>query len=159
MGDRFRLAANVLFVVFSLLILASGFFYVSVVGPVYSSQSISMGKLTFSRYYLFGSGFDSMSAGELNERMGSDNELLVIDLRPEEQYLRSHIPDSVSVSFNDIVNGSAEIDSESDIVFVCSRGKLSRVAAAVLADRGFSQVYNLDGGFGAWKYEVEENMS
>ncbi|MBN2014734.1 MAG: rhodanese-like domain-containing protein [Candidatus Altiarchaeota archaeon] len=158
MDDRIRLVLTALLVVLSALILASGYFYVSVISPVYSSQSIKMDKLTFSKYYLLGSGFDSLSIEELKELMDSESDPLVIDLRLKEQYSRSHIPGSVSVSFNSIVNGSTGIVSGGDVVFVCSRGKLSRVAAAVLADRGVSQVYSLDGGFSAWKYEVEENI-
>jgi rhodanese-related sulfurtransferase len=42
-------------------------------------------------------------------------------------------------------------DIETEIVVVCHSGERSQFAANILAKKGFENVYNLDGGFLAWK--------
>lgn len=40
---------------------------------------------------------------------------------------------------------------EKDLVIICHSGQRSKYAANILAKKGFENVYNLDGGFLAWK--------
>jgi len=37
------------------------------------------------------------------------------------------------------------------VVAFCDRGQRSRAAAAVLSKQGFKEIYNLTGGFKAWR--------
>jgi rhodanese-related sulfurtransferase len=42
-------------------------------------------------------------------------------------------------------------DKTAKIVLTCNGGGMSKTAAVALADLGYTHVYNLDGGFVAWK--------
>ena len=42
-------------------------------------------------------------------------------------------------------------DLETNIILICHSGERSKYASNVLAKKGFENIYNLDGGFLAWK--------
>lgn len=85
-----------------------------------------------------------------NQRRG---EMRVVDVRREDEYWGelSHIEGAelhtISDSFGDLVSGWSR---EDPVLFVCHRGGRSARAASIALEKGFQQVYNLDGGMLAW---------
>ncbi len=85
---------------------------------------------------------------------------LVVDIRPEAQRrTEGALPDAVVIERNVLewrldpagdhrIPGVTDLDQR--IVVVCSAGYASSLAAASLADLGFSRAADLDGGFLAW---------
>ena len=56
------------------------------------------------------------------------------------------------IPFNEIVDNLDKLPSkEAPILVYCRSGAMSTVAAKALAQAGYTQVYELDGGFNAWK--------
>ncbi len=59
--------------------------------------------------------------------------------------------------FNEIADHLDELPArDAPIVLYCRSGSMSTTAAEVLVDEGYSNVFELDGGFDAWKAEGRE---
>ncbi len=82
------------------------------------------------------------------------DELTLLDVRQPNEYEAGHIPGARLIPLPDISSRLGEIDSNKATVVYCAVGGRSRVAAQLLAGQGFSDVYNLSGGFKAWKGEA-----
>lgn len=81
------------------------------------------------------------------------HEMRVIDVRREDEYWGelSHIEGAelhtISDGFADVVSGWSR---DQPVLFVCHRGGRSARAATIALEKGFQQVYNLEGGMLAW---------
>ncbi|MFC1591944.1 rhodanese-like domain-containing protein, partial [Thermodesulfobacteriota bacterium] len=74
----------------------------------------------------------------------------LLDVRQEAEYAREHIPGATLVPLSELADSFERLDEEMPVIVYCAMGGRSRVAAQLLAGRGFSQVYNLQGGIKAW---------
>ena len=79
------------------------------------------------------------------------NKALIIDIRDEDSYKAENIPNSVNYKSIDIMKLIEKKDKHLDIVIYCYRGNSSRKVASFLSESGFSNIFNLLGGFNAWK--------
>jgi sulfur-carrier protein adenylyltransferase/sulfurtransferase len=76
--------------------------------------------------------------------------LTILDVRQPEEYQAGHIPGATLIPLPQLSDRLTEIDQGKPTVVYCAIGGRSRVAAQMLAGRGFDTVYNLSGGFKAW---------
>ena len=100
---------------------------------------------------------------ELAERIngGSANgEIVVLDVRNEDEFRKGRIPGSTLIPYPDLLERLGELPRERTIATVCSGGKRSGLAASILQREGFPQVLHVaHGGVGTWRREgnpVEE---
>lgn len=70
---------------------------------------------------------------------------VVIDLRSSTKFRRWHIPGSVHVDFEELLENVSGLDSSATYVLVCDEGALSLEAAYLLRKLGF-RAYSLKGG-------------
>ena len=98
----------------------------------------------------------SMDVGQAREYVQKKppEELTLLDVRQPNEYEAGHIPGARLIPLPDILSRLDEIDSNKTTVVYCAVGGRSRVAAQMIAAQGFSEVYNLSGGFKAWKGEA-----
>ena len=95
------------------------------------------------------SGFVDLSVEQLAKSMASKNFTLV----------NVHVPDQGSLPNTDLFIPFDQITRNLDklpnkdalIVLYCRSGGMSTQAAAALAAAGYTRIYELDGGFNAWK--------
>lgn len=75
-------------------------------------------------------------------------------------FVNVHIPfegdianTDLSIAYNEIEQNLGMLPAEKDakIVLYCRSDRMSRIAAETLVDRGFTNVWNLDGGMVAWE--------
>src|SRR6476620_9264532 len=88
----------------------------------------------------------------LAERLGSDNGIVVLDVRDDDEFAEAHIPGSVHVPYGHLIARLAELPRDRVIATVCSGGKRSGLAASLLQREGYASVIHVGhGGVGTWE--------
>ena len=86
-------------------------------------------------------------------RLMNDEEAVVIDLRPIDEFQRGHIIGSVNLLPTEIKNhnvGKIEHHKERPVIIVDVNGVSSTTSAELLTKQGFEKVYVLKDGLTAW---------
>ena len=93
-----------------------------------------------------------ISARELSEKLKSESESQLLDVRTPEEYAGGHIGNAANVDWNGghFETQVATYDKNKPIYVYCKVGGRSAKAANKLAEMGFTQIYNLDGGIMKW---------
>lgn len=80
---------------------------------------------------------------------------VIIDVRTQGEYLSGHIKDAAILPVQILSSNLDKLEQFRDepILLYCQSGNRSTVAAKILIDNGFSNVYNLRYGIGNWKAE------
>lgn len=84
----------------------------------------------------------------------SSSGVTILDVRQPEEYESGHIPGAKLIPLPDISKRLDEIDGKKPAIVYCAIGGRSRIAAQMLAGKGFDNVYNLTGGFKSWTGEA-----
>ena len=93
----------------------------------------------------------SINLAELNLLLKSSNDLLVIDVRSEEEYKGQHIPFAINVPIEQIEAKKSSFDSRKTIVMVCGNGGgRSERAADFIRENYISNVFFLETGTFGW---------
>lgn len=82
------------------------------------------------------------------------DDLSIIDVRQPGEYEQGHIPGAKLIPVGELDSRLSEIDKDKPALVYCAIGGRSRVAAQLMAGKGFSRVINLSGGFKAWNGEA-----
>jgi hydroxyacylglutathione hydrolase len=90
-----------------------------------------------------------------------NSDLLVLDVRMEEEFESGHVPGSHRIMLGDLRQQADKLPDrwEAPIVTVCSSGYRSTLAASILKQIGYENVGHLAGGFSGWAesdYDVEK---
>ena len=106
-----------------------------------------------TRRFLAGrEGMESVDRKKLIERV-RDGSVIVLDVRPLEEFRAGHIPGAISVQLRDLEQRLAELPRDQEIVAYC-RGPycvLSVQAVEMLRSRGFNAV-RLEEGVQDWRF-------
>ena len=97
-------------------------------------------------------GYKALGPAQLTGLINRDN-ALVVDLRPQADFEKGHIPGSKNVQLSqfDPENKQLTAARALPVVLVCKTGQTAGAAAGRLHKAGFERVYVLDGGIGAWQ--------
>lgn len=80
----------------------------------------------------------------------ADDEIVVVDLRSEEEYDAGHIKGARSIPLGNLTNQTAALNTSKKIVIYSADGSNSSVAGTLLMEQGFERVYPVIGGLHAW---------
>jgi adenylyltransferase/sulfurtransferase len=100
----------------------------------------------------------AMSAHELKQKMDTREAFQLIDVREPFEYEIARIDGSKLIPLGEIAERTDELQREQTIVVHCHSGGRSAEAVRLLQQRGFTNVYNLEGGIDAWSDEVDPNV-
>ncbi len=116
-------------------------------GPGTTSQASPLGKVIKTEA---GNQYRDVTADELKAMMESKDFFLVDVHVPNEGRLPQL---DARIPYNEIADNLDKLpaDKSSKIVLSCMSGGMSTVAAKTLADLGYGNVYNLRGGYTAWR--------
>lgn len=96
----------------------------------------------------------SLSVEELQHKLAADDGLRLIDVRTPEERNLAAIEGSEPLD----EPGLSELERDSTLVFYCHHGLRSRAAAEQFLARGFSNVFNLEGGIDAWSERIDPSV-
>ena len=126
----------------SLLIFFIGFVLVTLSG---CSPKKDVDKISFTK----------ISTAQAKEMMDADNSVIVLDVRTEEEYNQGHIEGSILIPNTEIDQRASEklTDKDATILIYCRSGNRSSIAARILVNAGYTNVYDF-GGINDWEYEI-----
>lgn len=100
--------------------------------------------------------YKTISPSEAKNRLEAEADIILLDVRTIEEYNEGHIPSSILIPYDDIVEqAKTKLPDKSSTIFVyCRSGRRSKIATEALIANGYTNVYDL-GGIIDWPYEVE----
>jgi rhodanese-related sulfurtransferase len=86
-------------------------------------------------------------------RLINASNAVLVDVRETKEYEGGRLPNAVHIPLSQLAGRGDELArfAGRPIIAYCMSGNRSRMANAVLARLGFKDVYNLHGGYRAWK--------
>lgn len=78
---------------------------------------------------------------------------IILDVRTPEEWAEGTISGAEKINYHDadFAQQVEKLDKNTPVYVYCRRGGRSSSAADVLKDKGFTKIYNLDGGITAWQ--------
>ena len=96
-----------------------------------------------------------LTAKLMDERMREIPDLQVVDVRNPGEIALGTIPGAISIPVGQLPDRTGELDPARPTVVYCAGGYRSSVAASLLRHRGFADVSDILGGYGAWIETVQ----
>src|SRR5659263_687615 len=89
------------------------------------------------------------------KEMIDSGEVFILDVRRPDEYASGHIKNSTLLAVQDIPANELdiklkELPKDKPILVYCRSGSRSVAASTILVDKGFAQVYNMQGGINGW---------
>ena len=100
--------------------------------------------------------YQQITQEEAKEMMDAQ-EVILLDVREQDEYDSGHIPGAVLLPVGTIdETTAAEVIPEKDstVLVYCRSGNRSKTASAALAELGYTAIYEF-GGINTWPYETE----
>ena len=94
-----------------------------------------------------------VTVDETRQRMLSDNGVRLIDVREDNEWEAGHAAGSLHLG-KGIIERDIEAtvpDKATEVILYCGGGYRSALAAAVLQQMGYTNVFSMAGGWKAWK--------
>ncbi|MCP3670605.1 MAG: sulfurtransferase [Gammaproteobacteria bacterium] len=86
----------------------------------------------------------------LQQRLGSEDEPILLDIRGANELVQGILPDSKHLPMHVLPLRISEFPKDRDIVLYCHSGARSHTACHYLAQQGHTNVINLRGGIISW---------
>ena len=100
--------------------------------------------------------YQQITQEEAKEMMDTQ-EVIILDVREQDEYDSSHISGAVLLPVGSIdEDTAAEVIPEMDstVLVYCRSGNRSKTASSALAELGYTNIYEF-GGINTWPYETE----
>lgn len=100
--------------------------------------------------------YQQITQEEAKEMMDTQ-EVIVLDVREQNEYDSGHIPGAVLLPVGTIDEDTAAAvipEKDSTVLVYCRSGNRSKTASSTLAKLGYTNIYEF-GGINTWPYEIE----
>jgi NADPH-dependent 2,4-dienoyl-CoA reductase/sulfur reductase-like enzyme/rhodanese-related sulfurtransferase len=88
-----------------------------------------------------------ITAEKLNELMTSGKKYELIDARVSAQYSKAHVNSAINLPHSKLRDSLDDIDKDAVVITYCNKGVTGNAAQNIFINQGFTEVYNLSGGF------------
>ena len=93
----------------------------------------------------------SISADELATIMTNNNDVNILDVRKESEYMSEHVEDAENLPLDFINEAMDKVDKNKTYYVHCASGYRSMIFTSILRARGYDNLVNIKGGFSAIK--------
>ena len=90
---------------------------------------------------------------QLDAHRCDNKDLFILDVRQPAEWQAGHVPDAHHISGSELPEQLEGVPKDRPVAVYCGSGYRSSVAASLLRRSGLRDVYNVIGGFTAWKAE------
>ena len=102
---------------------------------------------------------DEIEPDELKRKIDAGEDVRVVDIRPEGEFERGHIPDAVNIPMNRLPTEIDAHDWDGEVVVACPIGQSSVQAAKLIGSyegvEDADSIKSMKGGYNAWEYDLE----
>jgi len=104
---------------------------------------------------------NQISDSDLANRITGHDNIIMIDIRPENDYKTEHILNSKNIPLPNFASAISGLDKNKIYIIIDGGSALSSVAMVITAldQDGFAQKYYLDGGLAKWKLDYNPTIS
>jgi thiosulfate sulfurtransferase len=95
-----------------------------------------------------------VSVDQAKKRLG-EADVIFIDIRDIESYRKAHIPGARHIHSENVEEFIKNTDPNRPLIVYCDQENGSLSGTIFFLERGFRKVYNLVGGFDAWRRRFE----
>lgn len=84
----------------------------------------------------------------------------ILDVRTPEEFNQGHIDNAMNIDWlgNHFIQDAEKLNKDKAVYVYCRSGKRSLQASEKLAEMGFKNIYNLDGGYQKWTSESDKKQ-
>jgi rhodanese-related sulfurtransferase len=103
--------------------------------------------------FVLAKNIPNISQQEFTQLMSAEQaNVLVLDVRTPEEYAEGHVPAAMNVTHTAIKENLANLMPHKDkkIIVYCRSGRRASIAAEILTNNGFNNVYHLSGDMNGW---------
>ncbi len=106
----------------------------------------------YGEHVAHGGNVTHIDAVELARRRKAGEDVVVVDVRSREEYLRGHVPDTYHIPGGNLLLDAPQLPLAEDTTLVVSCAGRTRgiLGAQLLHDNGFTNVYALENGVMGW---------
>ena len=92
--------------------------------------------------------FETIRANDVMYYINQPN-VLIIDLRDKDDYIRGHIPSAVNIPYKNLEKEKDNLNKDMLLIFYCDRGHISLMAARDMMKYGY-HIKSMYGGIRAY---------
>lgn len=98
------------------------------------------------------SGVQKLEADNFENKLTTTTDKIILDVRTPGEFADGHLAESTLINYydSDFKEQVEKLDKSKPVFVYCKGGVRSANAAKILAESGFKEVYDLQGGFDSW---------
>lgn len=99
--------------------------------------------------------YQTLTAAEAKAMLDGDEDIILLDVRTPEEFAEGYIPGAIQIADTELKDQAPLQlpDKDAKILVYCRSGRRSQASAALLAEMGYTQIYDM-GGIIDWPYEI-----
>ncbi|MHB1276000.1 MAG: rhodanese-like domain-containing protein [Candidatus Humimicrobiaceae bacterium] len=97
---------------------------------------------------------DFISCEELKDKISSNEDFMLIDVRTQREYDFGHIENSKLITLDSFRDNLDKIDKNKLVVLYCRTGYRAYLAYRILGNNGFNNMLCLNGSYLSWIKEI-----
>ena len=102
-----------------------------------------------------------LSQQEWKEQLANDADAVILDVRAPHEYEEGYIPNAINIDIylgQGFIDELEKLDKTKNYYVYCKSGGRSTQACLIMKQLGFTNMYNLQGGFSEWRGEVVDAL-
>ncbi|MCG3164941.1 MAG: Thiosulfate sulfurtransferase GlpE [Bacteroidia bacterium] len=110
-------------------------------------------EITVAQDFLPSEKFITLTPQKYEEKLNATENKLIIDVRTKGEYKKAHIKNAQNISYlgSTFAEKAAELDNTKPVFIYCETAHRSPLAARILSNLGFKEIYDLQFGFENWR--------